>query len=251
MKNCAYCGHREPASKEHIWPSSLIGKYEGLKTYNPKNNKFYTGDPVIKDVCATCNNVRLSTLDSYLCSLYDKHFCNIIEPGDGARIEYNYDLLLRALLKISYNSSRAADNEKSKKLHAQFAKYILNGEYCRNLMLRLQIVTASKSINLEDRSEQMFRPELLRCAVVAYDGALSYRFLVRMVAINSFWFYIIIPYRNEAKHKWRDFLEGFCNWKTPPGMLVESHSSVLEIPVDKTTYMHPELLGSLLNAENA
>ncbi len=74
MKSCAYCNGNGLLTKEHIWPRSLITKYEGLKTYNPRNNTFYNGEPVIKDVCATCNNVHLSKLDYYLSELYENIF---------------------------------------------------------------------------------------------------------------------------------------------------------------------------------
>lgn len=249
MKNCAYCGHDEPLTKEHIWPRSLIEKYEILKAYNPKNNKFHDGEPTIKDVCANCNNGNLSKIDTYLSSLYDKYFFNIIKPGENATFEYDYNQLLRALLKISYNSARASNEEKSKKLHSLFKKYILEGTYCPPIMMRLQIVTASKSINMGDGSQSDFIPQFLRCGTLAYNGPLSHRFLVRLLAINSYWFYIIIPYKVEASHKWNEFLEGLYNWKTPLGLKLELNKTTLNIPVNKTTYMHSQLLGSLLNAD--
>lgn len=48
MSKCAYCPSTGPFTKEHIWPKALIQKYDDLKTYYPKSNKFYTGEPVIK-----------------------------------------------------------------------------------------------------------------------------------------------------------------------------------------------------------
>ena len=116
MKYCAYCSEQGSLTKEHIWPRSLITKYEGLKTFNPRSNSFYTGEPVIKDVCAPCNNVHLSKLDSYLSELHEKYLQNILMPGDAAFVEYDYNLLLRALLKISYNSARAFAEDKTTKL---------------------------------------------------------------------------------------------------------------------------------------
>lgn len=73
MKNCAYCGKSEKLTKEHIWPNTLIKKYEDLLTYNKNQNKFYKGDAVIKDVCSECNNIHLSKLDSYLSGLFDAY----------------------------------------------------------------------------------------------------------------------------------------------------------------------------------
>lgn len=248
MKKCAYCGSDSPLTKEHIWPDSLINKYnEVLKTYNKRTNAFYVGDPVIKDVCGICNNDNLSKLDTYISTLYDECFFNRLSPGDSASIDYNYDLLLRSLLKISYNSSRANSNEKTIKIHKQFAKYILKGSYRPNIALRLQIVTLSRKIIPGQDSEGTFETSQLRCADIPYDGKLSHRFIVRMVAINSYWFYIIMSHKSEPKNKWREFMEGFCSWKIQPGIIIKPISSRLEIPVNQTTYMHPYLLGTLLD----
>jgi len=249
MNKCAYCLSTGPFTKEHIWPKALIQKYEALKTYNPKSNKFYTGEAVIKDVCAECNNKRLSPLDSYLSQLYDNFFHKILSPGEAADFEFDYSLLLRALLKISYNSTRASDNEKSKILHKNFANFIANGGYARKMMLRLQIVTSSRAVNLTDHSEHIMAPELMRCGIVSYDGPLAHRFCIRMIAINSFWFYLIVPYKDEAVHKWKELLNGLVNWTTPTGVLIETNTKKIHIPVGKTTYMHRDLLGSLLQAQ--
>jgi len=130
MKKCSYCNAGGSLTKEHIWPSSLIKKYEGgLRTYNKRNHNFHDSDPVIKDVCAECNNVKLSKLDAYLSSLYDDYFASPLSPGESTEIEYDYDLLLRSLLKISYNSSRASASPKIIQAHSHFRKYILNGGY--------------------------------------------------------------------------------------------------------------------------
>jgi hypothetical protein len=72
--------------------------------------------------------------------------------------------------------------------------------------------------------------------------------MIRLVAINSYWFYIIISRKREPKHKWKKFLEGFSNWKIQPGLLLGQNSSNINIGVEQTTYMDPELLGNLVNA---
>lgn len=251
MNACAYCGFPGSLTKEHIWPESLILKYESLKTYNPRTNKYYIGDPVVKDVCAKCNNGRLSILDSYLSEIYDKYLGRLIDPGESAQLEYNYELLLRSLLKISFNSSRASQHEKSKSLHKAFAQFILSGGYCSRVALRLQIVTNSRRVDLIKGSEDAFKPLAMRCAILAYDGPLARRFLVRMIAINSYWFYLIIPYKAEPEHKWREFLLGLSNWRIPAGVTVSPQGTKMHINVNQTTFLHPELLGSLVGAEGA
>jgi hypothetical protein len=251
MKHCAYCGAESQPTKEHIWPKSLIERNGMDYAYSQKTNKFFLGEPVIKDVCATCNNVSLSKLDGYLSNLFENSMRNVIKAGSVASLDYSYDLLLRSLLKISYNASRAATSDKNVKAHGKFAKYILNGGYAPQVMLRLQIVTSAVKVNLDSGDRTDFAPKLLRCGCIQYDGVLKHRFLIKLVAINSYWFYLIIPFKNEPEHKWREMLEGFSNWKIAPGILVDSTVKTLHIPVNKTTYFVPQLLGSLLHAECA
>lgn len=249
LNKCAYCPSTGPFTKEHIWPKSLIQRYEKLRTFSPKNNKFYTGEAVIKDVCAICNNESLSPLDTYLANLFDAGLGKILNAGEAAQLEYDYDLLLRALLKISYNSARAFADPKTKALHSSLARFVTAGLYCPKIMLRLQIVTNSRAINPIDKSEHIMSPELMRCGTIQYEGPLSERFCVRMVAINSFWFYLIIPYKNEPPHKWDKFIEGLRKLNLS-GVIVPKGNSLLNIPKEKTTYMHMALLGSLVNADN-
>lgn len=251
MNSCAYCGLEGKATKEHIWPKTLIEKYEELDTYSQRTNRFFSGELVVKDVCVSCNSGPLSRLDSYLSSLFEDCFASNIEAGDAAALAYDYELLLRALLKISYNSSRTAHCEKSKSLHRKLGRYILKGGYHPKLMLRLQVVTAARAVDVEDNSERRFAPQLLRCGTLSYDGPLSHRFLVRMIAVNSFWFYVVMAYKAEPDHKWREFMESLSTWRTPVGVLVSELSHHLVVPVEKTTFFHPDLLGSLLTADRA
>lgn len=252
MKTCAYCcGKNLPFTREHIWSDCLIKKYEESRAYSKKENKFYKGDATIKDVCENCNSARLNQLDEYLCNLYDRIFHKILMPGESTRIEFDYDTLLRGLLKVSYNSARANASEKVVKAHRNLAKYILDGQYRPNVALRLLVVTASRTINRDTGATVgLLEPELLRCAEIPYDGSFSHRFSVRLVAINCYWFYLIIPYKNEQPHKWCDFFDGFSQWKIPSGLLISPSSKSLDIAVNQTTYFHPELLGSLLYAQS-
>jgi len=51
MKTCSYCNSSGVLTKEHIWPSNIIKKYEEkLASYNKKIDKLVYSDPVIKDV---------------------------------------------------------------------------------------------------------------------------------------------------------------------------------------------------------
>lgn len=245
MKTCAYCGKGSTLTKEHIWPSCLIEKYESLLTYSKRNHSLYKGDPTIRDVCAHCNNVVLSKIDSYLSGIYDRHFERILLPGEAASLSYEYGSLLRGLLKISYNSARADASEKVVKAHKSFVNFIMQGGYCPPIELRLQVVTASRAINLDQGTESLLEPKHLRVAEIPYDGPLAQRFVVRMVAFNCFWFFLVFPHKPEQPHKWKEFISGLTAWKMNVGIKLPATDSLITIPVNQTTYLHPTLLGNL------
>lgn len=246
MKRCAYCNIvNEKFTREYIWPANILRKCESLLTYNPKNENFHKGEPVIKDVCGQCNNSHLSKIDVYLADLFDHYFADYIEVGQPADLTYEYNTLLRGLLKISYNSVRSTANEKQRKLLSRFAKQILRGGAFPSMMVRLQIVTTSKATTVIGHEVGVLRPEVLRCATVAYDGRFSNRFCIRLVAFRSYWFYIIIPYKNEPQHIWKEFIKCLEDWVTPMGVLLEPAKNVVSIPVNRTTWVSPTLLGKL------
>lgn len=249
MGFCAYCGAAAVMTKEHIWAASLIRKYESLLTYSKKTHRFYKGEATIRDVCAQCNNVVLSALDEYLADLFDKFFRRFLNPGEQAALEYDYDMLLRALLKVSYNSSRSSGNDIASKYLKKYVKYIMEGSYRGDVMLRLQVVTSSRLVDLEGTDYGVLNPELLRCGQVPYDGVLSERFIIRLVALNCFWFFIIIPKKNESKHKWKVLLDGLSSWRgMPHGVLVRPETKSVVIPPGKTTYFDPVLMDSMKDA---
>lgn len=107
MKNqprCAYCGE-VGKSKEHIFPSWLIAATPnyGMKLSRIKG-KVGPNENVVHDVCTTCNNGPLSQLDEYCRKLYDRQLSRIIR--DTVKLEYDFTLLTRWLLKVAFNSAR-------------------------------------------------------------------------------------------------------------------------------------------------
>lgn len=250
-KRCAYCKECQPLTKEHIWPNGFIKRFgsDGL-TYNKKVNRFFKSDPVIKDVCASCNSVKLSSLDTYLCELYDSFFHTVIAPGKSASLEYNYEKLLRGLLKVSFNSVRTQYEGNGKiSAHEKFSSYILDGGYKPNdVQLRLLIVTSSTMYIPEQGFTAQLKPDFFRCTDINYDGPLRNRFIVRAVIIKSYWFYIVISKRREDKAKWNRFNRGFESWLVQPGQILRPGNVSLSIPVNQTTYMHRDLFGSLIDA---
>jgi hypothetical protein len=239
MKKCAYCGRQVALTKEHIWPKNLISRNEMTHAYNPKTGKLYQSEPVIRDVCEPCNSIKLSKLDNYLAEEFEKTFANIVQRGSGVEFEYSYQQLLRVILKISYNASRAANNLKNTSTLARFSNYVLDGGYAPRAMLRLQIITPGRRVELAGKELDEVVPKLFRSAVIAYNGRLGNRFLVKLVAINSFWFYLAVSHRNEPDHIWREFAEGMNDWTIPLGIPLIDSDRKLVIPREQTTWFDP------------
>lgn len=189
MKKCSYCGKESKLTKEHIWPKCIIKRAPELEMkYLQSQNKVFTRELMIADVCSDCNNTKLSHLDSYICGLYDQYFGNFREK-ENFEFAYNYDLLLRSLLKITYNSSRTVT--KNNNFFEKFKDYILNGGKTReDIIIKLDIVAPSL-IN-----GQILYPKSARCGTLDI-GLHSDNFIVRMVALNSYYFSMLFSKQNE------------------------------------------------------
>lgn len=185
MKKCAYCDTKTKLTKEHIWPKCLITRMPNLTfRYIGSQDKFVTSELVISDVCSKCNNEKLSKLDSYFCSLYDKYFKDFQEEKKEFIFEYNYDLLLRNLLKIIFNSSRTINSEDN--YFENFKNFILNGnETWGNVILILDIITPWIINGIK------IYPTSMRCGTVDV-GIKNENFIIWAVSVNSYYFYILI-----------------------------------------------------------
>src|SRR5579863_8666678 len=107
-RTCAYCGAGTELTKEHVFPDCFQKTFEPITpTKTPAGEKAILSALEIQDVCARCNNERLSPLDTYFCDLNDLYFSNIVRPGDRIQFQFDWNLLLRTFLKIAYNVARA------------------------------------------------------------------------------------------------------------------------------------------------
>jgi hypothetical protein len=107
-RKCAYCDATANLTNEHVVPDFYHRAFgETISTVKTQTEDKAISNPrEIGDVCANCNNVALSRLDSYLAALADRYFSTIVHPGDCVRFEYDFDLLLRVLLKVAHNVAR-------------------------------------------------------------------------------------------------------------------------------------------------
>ncbi|HCM0916297.1 TPA: hypothetical protein N2817_004507 [Vibrio parahaemolyticus] len=242
---CAFCGSSGDLSREHIFPNGVIRKYEKeMLSINDKSDRTFKSDLVVKDVCESCNNGELSQIDAPFVALYEQYMLQPKNSGDSVTFEFDYNLLLRELLKISYNSARASsDGLKATNALKRYVPYILGkvGE-ANDVHLRLQIVTSSKALNTETNESEDFTASLLRSAKMEYNGHLNSSFRIRLVAFNSFWFYLIVPLKKVSSSRRQAFIDGFIDSYHLPGVPIEPTMSSVTIPKEKTTYMHPALL---------
>ncbi len=111
MTICAYCGNDRRATREHVIPSfmySLQKQFtESVVGWNEVAGRMIKGEAKVKDVCAACNNGELGALDSYGKTLLSD--CGLLVRNykeTTVSVSYDYSLLLRWLLKISFNSAR-------------------------------------------------------------------------------------------------------------------------------------------------
>jgi hypothetical protein len=200
---CAYCGKPAKFTREHIWPDCILDRIppKGIR-FSHKTKTAHGGDYTIRDVCEKCNNVRLSPLDTYFCNLYDKYFAVAKGENEVVDFQYDYHLLLRTLLKLSYNSARAGFGDDG--TLARTVPYILGTDLTRpvvSLLAQLATTTSILSVDPDGQVKtQVFAPQgIYRLAVLqTSDGGLNERFLIRLVGVNSFRFFLVLPRTNFA-----------------------------------------------------
>jgi len=102
----------------------------------------------IADVCSACNSGFLSRLDAYGAMLWDKFFDLTPWPGKAIRFEYEFDLLVRWLLKLAYNVGRLRTSRWQYRfleyLRAQVPYMRGDGPRPANLYLYLQLIGAAE-----------------------------------------------------------------------------------------------------------
>jgi hypothetical protein len=122
-RKCVYCGQSTDLTHEHVCPNFLHDMIFPNRSFAFVGgaNKLVIGEVTIRDVCANCNNGVLSRLDAYGKKLAVRYFKNAVDVT--VRFEYDYDLLLRWLLKILYNASRAY--KASHRAYEAYVPYIM------------------------------------------------------------------------------------------------------------------------------
>lgn len=210
--------------------------------YLDSHKKVLSSEMVISDVCADCNNNKLSYLDVYLCQLYDKDFKNFREEKKAFIYEYDYELLLRTLLKITYNSSRIKSRENN--FFSKYRNYILyGGDVREEIVLKLDIVTPSIL------NGKKIYPKSARCATIDV-GLESDNFIVRLISLNSYYFYLLISKEDQIEINLVSELQEFI--QRIPGSIINPYTKSTEIynfSNEDTTSIHLELVNKIGKAK--
>ncbi|EKO3407934.1 hypothetical protein R1U54_000069 [Vibrio fluvialis] len=201
MSICAYCGEDGKVTREHIIPDFLYKyqkDYGGHVGWNDKAKKIVPSEGKIKDVCATCNNVALGGLDGFAKTMLQESGVltqNYLQPN--LNLKYDYNLLKRWLLKISFNSARAADNNPY--AFKRFIQYMLGHEQeCKDVIILVglykpEILTIEEMAQyhgkLEFGSNGEFNPFHTR---ISWTPQTDAAFKVRIVVMGALLFHVVI-----------------------------------------------------------
>ena len=195
---CAYCAKEAPLTREHLWPGGIIKRAKDLNTsYFGKLNKFIDAELTIKDVCAECNNGPLSELDTYICELFDAQFCRQVVRREVRTFLYDYEKLLRWLLKISFNTARANDSDVV--VLSRYANYVLmGGEPPNDVQVRLELIHTSKNPNWspDNGVKKEIPASSIRCARTDMPENPLPGTTVRLVALYGFYFWLVVTPAN-------------------------------------------------------
>ena len=105
---CAYCGNEAKGTKEHIISCAILDLFpECYLTFDTQRDKIHEADPMVKDVCANCNNNRISYIDSYAKKFIETYFTKKYSDTDRVTIQYDYTLIQKMLLKYAFNDIRS------------------------------------------------------------------------------------------------------------------------------------------------
>lgn len=207
---CAYCDQKNKLTKEHVWPNCFLHRIgRNHAHYSPKSGHVHGSDYLVRDVCTVCNNEHLAELDAYLCLLYDKYFYKPLDAGGEIKFIYDYNLLSRVMLKIAYNTARSAGSEIEPFL--KFREYILSGNDCPTGFSLIVEVVSPSYISDQDGNFKKIMPLMYRSALGKLLSPHGKYVLVRVIAINSFFFHLILNKNDSNLEKFNLATEEFLN----------------------------------------
>ena len=191
-RQCVYCSRPGALSRDHVWPECFLERFGvTVAKFSVKARRVHGADYVVRDVCPTCNSGPLSVLDTYFCAMYDDYFHILSDLGSTVVLHYDFDLLARALLRIAFNSARGAGSETAQL--AAVAGYLI-GTAPRPAQLAVfaELVAPTFVDDGQGGRRKVF-PNMFRSATTQLLTPKGPQILTRIVAINSFFFHIVLP----------------------------------------------------------
>lgn len=159
---CAYCGEETQGTKEHIISCGILDLFpECYLTYDNERNKIHQADPMVKDVCAECNNKRIKYIDSYAKGFVRQYFTRKYTEEDTVEVEYDYVMIQKMLLKYAFNDLRA-HKEDCSFFDEEILHYLLNES--DNTPKENVTVLCGLAVNVSPAPDAMFGNLKLRWA---------------------------------------------------------------------------------------
>lgn len=192
---CAYCQRVAKLTREHIWPASIVRQVSERSRYDANSPKLLWSDLVIKDVCEPCNNGPLSELDAYGTQLFERYFARYITAQGSVRFEYDFDRLARWLLKLSFNSARSVGSDAERL--SRYAPALIDKavDLPQDFSIALDLVLPS---DIPGGGREIL-PASNRLCRVEFTNGVGDWCTVRLVAINSYYFWILIQDKPDAE----------------------------------------------------
>lgn len=157
---CAYCGRKARGTREHIISSGVLGLFpECFATIDPERDAVYENDPMVRDVCADCNNNRISYIDTYAKGFVETYFVRKYNKDDTLSIDYNYTLLQKMCIKYAFNDMRSRRKDVSF-FDDEIKNYLL--DETKNTPLRNVTLLAGLAVNTSPAPDFMFGNRKLR-----------------------------------------------------------------------------------------
>lgn len=157
---CAYCGQEAKGTREHIISCGILDLFpECFITFDTARNAVHEADPTIKDVCAECNNQRLSYIDSYAKDFIGQYFTQKYSEDDTVEIQYDYTMIQKMLLKYAFNDLRSYKKDYSF-FDPEILHYLLNKD---DITPKTNVtVLCGLAVNVSPVPDTMFGNQKLR-----------------------------------------------------------------------------------------
>ena len=151
---CAYCGNEAKGTKEHIISCAILDLFpECYITFDDARNKIHESDPMIKDVCADCNNNKISYIDSFAKEFIGQYFIEKHSEDSAVEIEYDYVMIQKMLLKYAFNDLRS-HKEDCSFFDQEMLHYLMN--ICDNVPKENVTVLCGLAVNVSPVPDAMF-----------------------------------------------------------------------------------------------